>query len=411
LEETGRRELGTERARANEQRLHAALVQHASTLPIPTFAATNGNGPASALFQSFFIGGFECASHRTRAGRRLDLLNTTGHDAHTLQDYLALAHHGITTVRDGLRWHVIERIQGERDWSSFLPMLRAARDTGTQVIWDLAHYGWPDDLDIWDAAFPDRFAAFAGAVARMVRYETDAVPFYTPVNEISFWSWAAGEVGYFYPYDQDRGGELKDILVRSSIAAIEAIRSVDRRARIVHAEPAIHLVPKSDRAQDRQAATAYSLVQFEALDLLSGRLRPELGGNPRYVDILGINFYLHNEWVDGGLPISVDHPGYRPLHMLLDDFHARYGRPLFVAETGIEGDTRGPWLRIVGNEVTTARQRGTPVEGICLYPITDYPGWEDARPCPTGLLGFAEYDGTRPVFWPLAQELALQRRS
>ena len=64
-----------------------------------------------------------------------------------------LAEHGIRTVRDGLRWHLIETAPGRYDWSSFLPMLRAARDTGTQVIWDLAHYGWPDDLDIWSPAF------------------------------------------------------------------------------------------------------------------------------------------------------------------------------------------------------------------------------------------------------------------
>ena len=41
---------------------------------------------------------------------------------------------------------------GRYDWSSFLPMLRAARETGTQVLWDLLHYGWPDDLDIWRPA-------------------------------------------------------------------------------------------------------------------------------------------------------------------------------------------------------------------------------------------------------------------
>ena len=71
-------------------------------------------------------------------------------------------------------------------------MLRAARGTGTQVIWDLAHWGWPDDVDIWSPSFIERFARFAGAVARVVRDETDAVPFYTPVNEISFWAWAGG---------------------------------------------------------------------------------------------------------------------------------------------------------------------------------------------------------------------------
>jgi hypothetical protein len=34
--------------------------------------------------------------------------------------------HGLLTVRDGLRWHLIEREPGRYDWSSWLPMLEAA---------------------------------------------------------------------------------------------------------------------------------------------------------------------------------------------------------------------------------------------------------------------------------------------
>src|SRR5215211_5612559 len=72
----------------------------------------------SDLFQSFFVGGFECSSHRRRDGRRLDLLASTYHDANAGADYRALAQHGIRTVRDGLRWQLIERMPGHYDWSS-----------------------------------------------------------------------------------------------------------------------------------------------------------------------------------------------------------------------------------------------------------------------------------------------------
>jgi hypothetical protein len=86
--------------------------------------------------------------------------------------------------------------------------------------------------------------------------------------------------------------------------------------------------------------------------------------------------------------------------------HARYDRPVFVAETGIEGDLRVPWLRMMSHELGAARRAGVPVEGLCLYPITDYPGWDDDRHCPTGLLGYAGADGRRPVDQGLAKELA-----
>src|SRR5215203_4283790 len=75
-----------------------------------------------------------------------------------------------------------------------------------------------------------------------------------------------------------------------------------------------------------------------------------------------------------------------------------------------KGDLRPAWLRIIGHEVAAAREGGVPVEGICVYPITDYPGWDDERHCPTGLLGYPDSDGTRPVYGPLAAELARQQR-
>src|SRR5829696_328385 len=170
--------VGGERALANERVLHAALLQRAAVLPMPCFHG-------STLFRSFFVGGFECSTHRTRAGRRLDLIAATAHDRYAETDYRVLAQHGIRTARDGLRWHLIETAPGRYDWSSFLPMLRAAQRTGTQVIWDLSHWGWPDNLEIWSPAFIDRFARFVRAAASVVANETDAVPFFTPINEIS----------------------------------------------------------------------------------------------------------------------------------------------------------------------------------------------------------------------------------
>lgn len=391
--------VGGDRAERNEARLHKVIGSHAAALPTPVLKC-------SGLFQSFFMGGFECSSHRRQDGHRLDLVAATRHQDHAAADYAALASHGIRTVRNGLRWHLIEASPGRYDWSSFLLMLRAARDAGTQVIWDICHWGWPDDLDIWSPEFVDRFGAFSAAVARLVREETDTVPFYVPVNEISFWSWAGGSHGFINPMAEGRGNELKAILVRAAIAGIKAVRTVDPRARIVSAEPAINIAPRSDDPLDMLAARQYTASQFEALDFLSGRSQPELGGRPDYLDIIGLNYYLHNQWIDGELPLALDHPSYCPLRDILSETHARYGRPLFVAETGIEGDMRAAWFRVITGEVAAAQQAGVPVEGICLYPVTDYPGWDDDRHCPTGLLGYTDDNGERPVHEPLAAEIA-----
>ena len=96
-----------------------------------------------------------------------------------------LAAAGLPTVRDGVRWHLIERTAGVYDFASLLPMLEAARAADVEVIWDVLHYGWPDDLDVFDDAFIGRFARFAGAFAEVASRSLDGPLWVVPVNEIS----------------------------------------------------------------------------------------------------------------------------------------------------------------------------------------------------------------------------------
>jgi hypothetical protein len=362
-----------------------------------------------SLFDSYFLGGFECSTHRRHNGQRLDLLALTGHDRAAAEDYRRMVRHGIRTVRDGVRWHLIETSPGCYDWSSFLPMLHASREAGVQVIWDLCHYGWPDGIDIWTPAFVERFSRFARAVAKLVRSETDATPFYCPVNEISYWSWAGAEVARFNPLARGRGIELKHQLVRAAIAAAEAIWNVDPRARIVQVDPVIHVIARPGRPRDRKPAEDYRRAQFQSWDMLSGRLWPGLGGKPEYLDILGLNYYSDNQWFLGGGTIELGHPLYRPFRDILAEVHRRYERPLFIAETGAESEARAPWLRYVAGEARAAVEAGIPVEGLCLYPITDYPGWTNGRHCKAGLLGLLDGRGRRAVYPPLAEELRRQQ--
>ncbi|TIO39082.1 MAG: beta-glucosidase, partial [Mesorhizobium sp.] len=103
---------------------------------MPQAVSPNVNPAASAVtFDSFFMGGFECSSHRRKDGVRLDLVRATGHDSHAERDYRGCANLGLRTVRDGLRWHLIEKAPGVYDWSSWAPMIEAANLAGVQVIW------------------------------------------------------------------------------------------------------------------------------------------------------------------------------------------------------------------------------------------------------------------------------------
>jgi hypothetical protein len=358
---------------------------------------------------SFFLAGFECASHRQRDGRRVDSVRATGHDRLAAADYAAARAAGLHAARDGLRWHLIEAEPGRYDWSSWLPQLRAARAVGMRVIWDLWHYGTPDWLDIFGRDFPERLAAFAQAAAEVHAAECDGPPLWCPANEISFYAFIAGEVGDFSPYAFGRGPALKRQLARAAIAAARAVRGVDPAARLLWAEPAIHVVPRSGDVADVQAAERAHKAQFEAWDMVAGRLDPDLGGSPDLLDLVGLNYYPQNQWVLEGGVVALGSHLYRPFSSLIADIHARYGRPMLVAETGAEGSARAPWLHYVCQEVAEAHRLGLPVEGVCLYPVTDYPGWDDGRICPTGLFGMPDDNGRRTPYAPLRQELERQQ--
>lgn len=358
------------------------------------------------LFRSFFLAGFECSSHRNMARRRLDMIAATRHDLLAREDYAQLAEHGIRSVRDGLRWHLIETQPGRHDWTSLLPMLRAAEATGTQVMWDLCHYGWPDDLDVFAPAFVDRFARFAAAFARLHVEETGRAPFTCPVNEMSFIAFSGGDMARSSPHATGRGLELKRNLVRATVAATRAVRAEAPAARFACIDPLIHIVPR--HAGEAAEVRAHNASQWQAWDMLAGREAPELGGAEDLLDVVGVNYYWNNQWLNHAEPLSVfDSARYRPFRHLLAEAAARYaGRQIFVAETSIEGAPRPAWLRYVTEEALAAAALGVPVEGVCLYPVVSHDGWDEDRYCENGLFEATPLHGRRQVHRPLAEELA-----
>ena len=360
------------------------------------------------------MAGFECSTHQPRSGQRLDMVGATKHDKFASLDYARAKSRGLRVAREGIRWHLVEQTPGRYDFSSVRPILQAAQATETQVIWDLCHFGWPDEIDILKPEFVTRLAQFAGAFARLLASETTLAPFFVPINEISFFSWAGGEEGALNPHVTGRGFELKCQLVRASIAAMDAIWSVNTQVRFVHVDPIIHVVAHPDRPEDRTLAEAYRLSQFQAWDMLGGRLWPELGGQEKYLDIIGVNYYYHNQWIydikgfrrsHEFKPLSRANPSYRPLREILREVYERYRRPMFIAETGAEDEARGPWLRYVTEETEAAMLDGIPVDGICLYPILNHPGWNDGRHCHNGLWDYADHAGHRKIYEPLATQL------
>ena len=364
--------------------------------------------PHARTFASFFQAGFECSSHRRRDGVRLDLIRATGHDKHVLQDYRQCRQFGFQTLRDGLRWHLIEKSPGQYDWSSWLPALEAAEEAGVEVIWDLFHYGSPDCVDQAAPDFPDRFTEFALAAIELRQSVTKRPALICPLNEINFLSWAIDD-GYFPQVGPEQRGWFKRQLVRAAITSAKAIKQRWPRATIVWAEPLIHIAPHDRRRQTVRAAKQNLQGMYEAYDWILGLAEPDLGGDPSLADVIGLNFYPHNQWYFEGPTVPMGHHEYRPLADMLVEMAERYGKPIFLSETGAEGSAKPSWLHYVCSEVRDAMDRGADVRGICWYPITAYPGWDNSRHAETGLLSTIVADGTRHVDEKLLAEFEVQR--
>jgi hypothetical protein len=271
------------------------------------------------------------------------------------------------------------------------------------------HFGYPDHVDVFAVDFPDRFGAYARAVARfMFDHAPTCAPMFSLINEMSFLSWAGGDVACMNPFCFARGDELKMQFVLATIAAIEEIRDVFPGARFVHAEPVIHVVAPPENPRLWRKVDCDNAYQYEALDMLSGKVWPRLGGHSKYLDIVGVNFYPDNQFTPDGETIRLGDPRFKPFSSMLLESWRHFERPLLITETGTEGDARASWLRYVADECVNAFEAGCELHGLTLYPVLNHPGWLDDRQCHNGLWDYADGSGHRHVHEPLLTEMNRQ---
>ncbi len=367
------------------------------------------------MFRSFFLAGFECATGYNAHGEWIDQIEATHHDRHVEEDYERLRHVNIHAVREAIRWPIVD-VRGKFCFDSVDPFVEAAQRHDVEVIWDLFHYGYPADVDLFSPDFPPRFAEYCRAAAEYVRRRTGRPAYFTPINEPSYFSWAGAEVGRFAPHVTGRGYELKVALVRAAIEGIRAIRDVCPGARIVNVDPICHTVAPTDRPDLEEAARRFNDdAVFQFWDMLAGHRSPELGGRRDLLDIIGINYYWTNQWELGrdGIPLADDDPRRVPLSELVRRVYARYGGELLITETGHVDDRRSVWLNELAGEAGRLLDEGVPLAGVCLYPILGMPEWH-ARDTWTrmGLWDLIEHGSTlrRDVCEPMLDALKLAQR-
>lgn len=335
-------------------------------------------------FTSFFMGGFECADHINRSGERVNLLKETQHDIRFYEDYKALADIGIKTVREGICWSAVESSPGVFDFSEVLNRMKAAEKLGIQQIWDLIHFGYPDDLFPTHPLFCKRFEQLCEAFALFYKENSKQPLLVVPINEISFLSWHSGDVRGTVPFAVNSGWDMKYHLCKAAILGIKKLKNTDPECTIILVEPLVKIHPYDDY----QDVTELNKHQFQAMDIIAGRICPELGGSEDFLEILGFNYYWNCQWKGAGE--SLDWPDSNkdrmPFSELLQTAYDRYKKPVIISETGHFGIGRVLWLEEITEECLIAQKNSVDLKGICIYPVTDRPDWDDlTKYCDCGI--------------------------
>jgi len=343
------------------------------------------------IFPTFFISGFECSTFLWKDKKRRNLIQETQHDRFAFKDYEALRSLGIAVAREGIPWPLVDK-NGSYDFSCIDPMIEAMNKNQILPIWDLCHYGYPDDLDVFSEDFVERFRRYCKAVAQYVIPKLHGPYFFTPINEITFFSFCGGEWGWVAPYTTTKEDRfrMRLNLCKATIAGVKAIRKVEKDARMIHIDPLVQVVAPLDRPDQQEAAYNETYVDtFLAWDILYGKEYPELGGAPDILDIVGANNYSFGqmEYREHGphQALPADDDRIKPLCDLLKLVWERYKRPMIIGETSGMNEGRAAWLKDVMEESLAAVEDGMDLHGICLFPCADMPDWHTGQWLHNGL--------------------------
>ncbi|HEX8190440.1 MAG TPA: hypothetical protein VF586_18930 [Pyrinomonadaceae bacterium] len=370
------------------------------------------------IFPTFFLSGFECSTFLWKDRRRRDLVEETQHRRHAEEDYGILRGLGIAVSREGIPWPLVDK-EGGYDFSPIDPMIEAMNRTGVLPIWDLCHYGYPERLDPFSVDFAERFADYCRAAARHVTRRVRGPHYFTPINEITFFSFCGAEWGWVAPYRNSRQerSAFRLALCEAAIAGVKAIREVEPAARMIHIDPLVQVVAPRDRPDQAEAAYQETYVDtFLAWDILYGKERPELGGSPEVLDIVGANNYSFGqmEYREHGphQALAPDDDRIKPLCDLLRLVWERYRRPMIIGETSGMGHGRAAWLKDVMEESLAAVNEGIDLHGICLFPAVDMPDWHTGKWLNNGICDLVEEGGDlrRVPHGPYVEELRRWQR-
>jgi beta-glucosidase/6-phospho-beta-glucosidase/beta-galactosidase len=330
----------------------------------------------------------------------LDEFRLTDHTIHRAADLELAARLGAGALRYGLSWPLVHTGPGQFRWGELDAALGRAGELGLAVIADLVHYGTPTWLreSFVDPGYPAAIADFAAAVAS--RYP-DVVTSVTPVNEPLTTASFCGLRGIWPPRKSGWAGwtAVTMSIARGIAATTAAVRAATPSTKIVHVEAATLARPASPEAEEHVALltglgwlptdlalgrvdSGHPLAEWLLRNGARGAELEELVAAPAAVDVIGVNYYpdltpRSVEPIAGGFRQRPYFAGTPGLTAALTGFAGRYGLPVAITETSIEGDdaARTAWLRESVAATLALRDDGLDVRGYTWWPLLDFVDW------------------------------------
>jgi dTDP-4-dehydrorhamnose reductase len=289
------------------------------------------------------------------------------------------------------------------------------RSLGIRPIAGLLHHGsGPAGTSLLDPDFPEKFARYAGAVAR--RYPSlDA---YTPINEPLTTARFSALYRHWYPHAADPLSFARALLAqcRGIVLAMRAIREVRPDAQLIQTED---FGKTFSTPELRYQADFENERRWITWDLLSGRVgaKHPLHGYFKWVgisdaeidffsahscppDIIGMNYYVTSErYLDedlfshapetrggNGKDDYADIAAVRSplrertgLANRLDEIKRRYSTPIVITEAhlGCTADEQVRWLMQIWNECLSARDDGADVRAVTVWALLGSFDWNN----------------------------------
>src|SRR4051794_16948919 len=358
-----------------------------------------------------------------------DVTDTTEHADRWREDLALMASCHVRRLRYPVLWHRIEREPGRFDWRHTDQVLGYMADNGFEPIVDLLHHtSYPS----WLQSFVDD--GFEAAYLRFVEAVADRYPWlpgYTVCNEPFTTFLMCGQLGYWPPHRTGMTGFVD--------VARAVFPAVTRASRALHdllpSATHLHVEATERHTWGSASGEAYAQItndrRFLFTDLLLGRAidgdRPfvreliRAGGedlltvDPGHVDVLGLDYYAHNQWHWTGPGRGTNNPPAPvPLADLVTEYWDRYGIPLVLGETNIRGfaSDRATWLKYTLEQCEMARLRGADLRGYCWYPFIDSADWSSLLvECvgaidPVGVFWLDEHLDRRPSCMSVSYTLA-----